>query len=325
MDDHLPTDGEFLDSLFVAPSSNYNPTNDPSFLRECVEVFLRNNVIPTGKDPENFVKEMFDPRHSFRGFYSDCLVNEARQALPAPHHYLFDTPLGFLHLEELNGFAIRTPRGNAAIILNKGVLLHAHLLGRCMLALTTWGAPEPFCSDHQPAAFAHAIVCLGRFVLCNDYEHLRKITVWNCPSIDPWDLQSAKISVAVQTFVLLHELGHVFHGHLDSSLVAPKYGLQVYLQNHVQEHEADRYAFHALMNRFGEDMSAIVAALLFGFFDLIDHLSFGAPISSPTHPAGRDRWSHLKKEFDLKDPQGQRFGRVDSMFELVVRLRDDLG
>jgi hypothetical protein len=319
---NLLTDEEYLDSLYESPTGYEAPTDDPAFLREAVEAAVQDGLVPLGTKPNAFVKEMFNPRESFRGAYGRSLVEECRRALPIDLEPVLDTPVGFLHLDELNGFASPTPRGNAVIVINRGVLLHAHLLGRCTLALSTYGSPDPFCRDHEAALFGHAIICLGRFVATGSYDHLKKIKVWNCPSLDPLDRQSAKFSVLVQLFVLLHEYGHVACGHLDPTRLAARRSVKVYAQNHAQEHEADAFAFTHTRSRFGEDAAAVAAATLFGFFNLIEHIVHGAPTPSVTHPSGMDRWTYLKQKFALQDPGRLRFGLIDSMFDMLIENRE---
>ena len=131
----LPTDEDYLDSLFVAPEKPFNPTDNPDFLNEAASKMLAAGAIPGDISPVEFVKAMFDPGQNFRGFKAKILVEEARKTLPESSSRVLSIHLGFLHLDDLNGFAARTPRGNVVIVLNMGILLHALLLGRCMLAL----------------------------------------------------------------------------------------------------------------------------------------------------------------------------------------------
>lgn len=252
----LPTDEEYLDSLYEPPKGYEDPTADAAFRREVAQAAVQGGLVPEGTTPDAFAKAMFDPREAFRGFYTRILVEECRKALPPTLHPVLDTPIGFSFLDELNGFATPTPRGKAVIVVNLGVLLHAHLLGRCTLALSSYGSPEPFCRDYQPAFFGHAIVCLGRFAATRRHEHLRKIKVWNCPSLGPLDLNSAKFSHLIQLFVLLHEYGHVSRGHLDPSRMIRKQRVSVYAQHHRQEHEADEFAPSELAHQIviGDDV-----------------------------------------------------------------------
>jgi hypothetical protein len=286
-----------------------------------LEVFSKNKVIPDGEDPVEFCRAMFDPRKSFRGFKTKLLIEQARATLPPDLHGLLETPLGFLHLDELNGFAARSPRGNAVIIMNMGILLHAQMLGRCALAVTTYSSAQPFCRDHEPAAFVHAIICLARYVHSADEGHMRRITVWRCPSIDPIDLKSAAISSFWEQFILLHEYGHVARGHLNASALTKKHGLDVYTLEHAQEYEADAFAFEHFCARHGQDRAAFTAALFFRFCDLVEHVAYDRPTASATHPCGRDRWQALKRHFDLDQAAPSASLEVESMFDMILSVR----
>src|SRR4051812_33698146 len=101
--DILPTDEEFLDSLFETPANHHNPTDNGAFLNEMLDVLSKHHVIPEGQDAVEFCRAIFDPQKGFRGFKTEVMTEEARKALPAKYHYLLDTPVGFLHLDELNG------------------------------------------------------------------------------------------------------------------------------------------------------------------------------------------------------------------------------
>jgi len=323
-DDILPTDEEFLQSLYQAPQDAHNPADDPTFLKESIEILIKGGAIPAGADPTDFVRAMFDPQRNFRGYKSSVMTNEARNCLPTSLHHLLDVPVAYLHIDELNGFVAPTPRGNAVIVLNLGIIRHAGMLSRCTLALVTYASPEPFCRDHQPAAFVHGIVSLARFVCTEDYDFLRKIVVWNCPSLEPLDIKGAQLGGVIEMFVLLHEYGHVASGHLNSSLITRKFGMDTYSQEHFQEHEADTFAFDHLEKRYGKNTSSFAAAVLFRFFDLIEHMVYGKPTSSSSHPAGRIRWDHLKEKFRLSDPEENGFGRVESLFDMILKVREGI-
>lgn len=264
---------------------------------------------------------MFNPRKNFRGGpKTTMLLQQARKVLPADQHQLLDTPLGFLHLHELQGFAIQTPRGNAAIIVNLGILLHAHMMGRCTLALTSWSSPEPFCRDHEPASFFHALIGLAKFCVTTNSRFLRGIKIWNCPSLGPYDLKSAHFGSMIEIFVLLHEYGHVWCGHLKETIQDRKLGLTRYSQSHAQEYEADSFAFSHLKNAHGVLAAGLVVVTLFRFFDLVEHEVYGKSTATNTHPSGRERWNRLKDDQRLR-PDEVPFEIVESMFDMAVKHR----
>ena len=200
MERKLPTDEEFLDALFEAspPDTQTNPTEDPAFLSEAVSMLSAGSVFPADIDISQKVKEMFDPRRAFRGWATQVLRDHAVSFLGADEQYLRAVPIGMLFSRELNGYAIKTPRGGAVIVLDKGILVIAGMLARCMLALTSWSSPEPYCRDHTPVDFVAAILCLANFDVTADYRYLNRVKVRDCPSLDPWDLQSVKIRLLIE-------------------------------------------------------------------------------------------------------------------------------
>ncbi|MER9947177.1 hypothetical protein [Mesorhizobium sp. M0047] len=108
------------------------------------------NIFPVDTDISQKVKEMFDPQRAFRGWATQALRDHAVSFLGADEQYLRSIPVGMLFLRELNGHAIKTPRGGAAIILDKCILVIEGMLARCMLALTSWSSPEPFVGNRPP-------------------------------------------------------------------------------------------------------------------------------------------------------------------------------
>jgi hypothetical protein len=323
MTQSLPTDEEFLDSLWEPPGKSRNPTDDPKFLEEASGLFREKNVFPEGTDAEQVVRDMFDSSKRFRGFYADEMRKRAAGYLTEKEAYLANIPLGHMQIDSLNGFAVPTPRGGAVIVINLGVILHTIMLSRCTLALTTWGSPHPYCRDHDPFAYIHAILCLAHFTLTSDEKFLEKIGVWNCPSLDSWDLKSAQLGTLAQDFLLLHEYGHIASGHLSSVTDTPKGSELVHSQSHAEEFEADNFAFKHLVAKLGIEAAGVPAVLVFRFLDLIEHIKYNAPHPSDLHPASRDRWLRLREKFAIADGK-QPSGSIELMFDRILSYRHDI-
>ncbi|ESZ04419.1 hypothetical protein NKH47_04125 [Mesorhizobium sp. M1060] len=316
MEEKLPTDEEFLDSLFEAsPDSRSDPTEDTAFLSEAVSMLRAGNVFPVDTDISQKVKEMFDPQRAFRGWATQGLRDHAVSFLGADEQYLRSIPVGMLFLRELNGYAIKTPRGGAVIVLDKGILVIAGMLARCMLALTSWSSPEPYCRDHTPADFVAAILCLANFDVTADYRYLDRVKVRHCPSLDPWDLQSVKLGLLIESFALLHEYGHIACGHVKSADTAG--GIS---QHHAREFEADEFAFHRLSSKHDLRAVGIAVVTFFRFLDLTEHVRRGKSHSTDTHPAAIDRWQRLCTSSGLKDPGKDHVVLIESMFDMILSV-----
>ena len=179
----------------------------PALLAEAAAMLRASGQFPTEVQLEKFVANMFDPERDFLGQKVQLLRQAAAPFLTADERSLLSVPIGFLHTEELNGCAVLTPRGGQVILLDLGVLLHMHLLGRSILALTSWSSPAPFCRDHEPVAWVRTIVALAKHALTLDDSHLAGIPTWHCPSLDAWDLKSAKFGANVELFVYCTNMG----------------------------------------------------------------------------------------------------------------------
>ena len=227
--------------------------------------------------------------------------------------------VGFLHTQALNGCAVRAPSGGKVILMDKGVLLHMQLLGRCILALTTWSAPAPYCRDHPPVAWFDAIVKLAQFANSMDPRFLQAITVWHCPSLEPWDLQSAKFATQVEVFVLLHEYGHVALGHLDPKRVATRGRFVVFQTDPAQEIEADAFGMQRMIEAAEAGAAALVAASFLRFVDLMEHLAHGGPVATATHPAARERLARIKQSTGLDAEAHAVIAQIESLFDVALR------
>jgi hypothetical protein len=317
--EYVPTDEEFLDSLYSHPAkSRAAGLRNPEFVREAAEALSNAKAIPENTDAEQFVRDLFNPRKDFRGPKIARLRVAAARHLAPEEQYLLDTPIGYLHTEELNGCAVRTPRGGAVILLDLGVLLHMHRLGCSVMSLCTWSSPEPFCRDHEPVAFVHTIVSLARYALSYDDRYLAGITTWNCPSLGKWDLQSAQFAGIAELFVLLHEYGHILSGHLDAAKVADNTELPILVKDHAQEYQADAVGFDRLTRQIDVMTASPVVLILFRFLDLIEHLRYGAPRGSNTHPPARERWLRLSEGINLTEEGKEWSRRIESLFDMIL-------
>ena len=250
----------------------------------------------------------------------EFIREEAAKYLHPQEQHLLKIPLGFLHTEELNACAVQTPRGNAIILFDIGVTLHLQFLGRCIMSLATYGSPTPFCRDHEPADFIDTIFLLASYATSYNDRYLEKIRTWNCPSLGEWDLTSATFASIADMFVALHEFGHIALGHLDSKNVMQKGTMTVYGKRHEQEFEADIFGFDRLVKKDTTAAPIIAVQTLFRFFDLCEHIRYGASHTSTTHPASQERWEKLEARVKMS-PDGQEYAkRVDMFFDMVISL-----
>ena len=312
-------DERFLQSLYERPTKWKAPL-DPAFITQAAEAMRATGRLPVDVDAEQFVRDMFSPEKDFRGPKIAMLREAAAPCLTAAERWLLDVPIGFLHTEELNGCAVLAPSGGKVLLIDMGVLLHMTLLGRSIMALTSWGAPEPFCHDHPPVAWFTTIILLAHHASSLDDRHLERITTWNCPTLGEWDRTSAKFAMSVELFVLLHEYGHVALDHLDRHRVVARDDLQVFATNHRQELEADLFGYRHHAQGTNAGAAAIAASTFFRFADVIEHVLHGAPRATRTHPSGRERLQHLKDSEPLAGKAAEAVAQVERVFDKVIEV-----
>jgi hypothetical protein len=112
-------------------------------------------------------------------------------------------------------------------------------------------------------------------------------------------------------FFILHEVCHVRERHQEPPAHETTWYQEAHLR-HVNELDADRWAFNTLLASFSNDMHlvAVAVALLFDSLDLLDRFDF-APMTRLTHPspAGR-KWRLMRL---LAAPEALEFLNKDKL------------
>ena len=200
----LPTDDEYLDELYIRFKDDEWVAMQEQFVTPDKLADAAQKAIEQGifkQDEMDKAVEVFREVHSpplyFRGKFIDAIRRVALELLKPYKERLESVPVGCLPTRILNATAFQTPRGGAVIVLDQGVIFQLAILVRSYFAYYTWNAPdhyargEPYCHDHSRAAFGLTIQQLATYVATENWEELRKITTWRCPSLPAYDLNPA--------------------------------------------------------------------------------------------------------------------------------------
>jgi hypothetical protein len=302
------SDQDFLTALMVesiAPHLRDKDMRDilERIVREAIEKQIAEGIIEP-KDKDQYLEIQLASIDPVRTFQNDALNRIRAQALNflgSERSLLERVPVGALSTLELNAFAIRTPRGGAAVSLNGNLWAFLKAIDYCAFATIFRGSPAAIGSHHSDEVYVQNLLLViqtirmeGIFVAPTE----GKYSISDC--IGPAARSDGIIALLMTTqltFILLHEYGHIYHGHLDANLIrrvlTGAADLDVYLTSHQQEFEADEFAVRRLLcssQDEGERQFYVMAvAMLFHLFDACEEKNGNDERLLGTHPASVDR------------------------------------
>jgi hypothetical protein len=255
----------------------------------------------------SYLQRLLDQSDPVKIFQNDNLQNLREKALTRlgnKRTHLEEVPVGIFSTQELNGFAIRTPRGGAAIALYDSLWLFLKIAYYCIFAIMFRKTPHAIGSHHSDEVYAvnllQSVLALrdGAIIIMSmegDYSIVDCVAEASRP-------EPIVVGQMLDTllFILLHEYGHIWHGHLDTTKTRRKMiadePTEVYTTSQMQEFEADLFAVSHMWNDNSKVMTdnymvLFSATVLFNLFDLCegntDQRSLG------THPRSLDRLAKI--------------------------------
>lgn len=238
---------------------------------------------------------------------------------------LEDAYVVLLPTEQLNARVFKAPSGRGVIVLNHAVILHVQLLVRTVLGFMTWHTEVPYSHDVSQEAFALAIIALARFVALGNWDALRgHQEALMPPNARGPDTQTIKWAELIEIFILLHEYGHLVHGHLEEGVEpSPLEGdLLEVPKRHQQEYVADAYAVQRLVKTNQEHLFprdvAFIVGLVLRFFVFCERL-YEPARPSTTHPTSEERWERVKEITNVAETPGAVASQLDSAFAAIER------
>jgi hypothetical protein len=310
MNRQLPTDEEFVKTLIESHKSH-------EFYRWAREAFrqIDNEKFEKEEKQLRFTKEESQEAREVlietfslasQGRYISEIKKSVLNLLDEQAAKVKTVPVLFLPSEDLNGFAIKTPRGGMLIAINIGIVFQLSQLINAYFSYSTWDAEDPYCHDYSKEEFRNTIIKLAKFAVTADWKQMGEIKTAICPSLPTYlNPVLAKTGTMIVIFILLHEYAHLLLGHIDSAALMPLEAIEGafverYTHSQIKEFEADRFALSKILQKVSKDKTgqmAFSAGLLFNYFDLCQRLSkaiTGADRSS-THPDPVERWQRIKR------------------------------
>lgn len=325
-----PPTKEFLDSIFERFSSERFKRNHELTARsydfERALQALRSESQPRvdREAAQAIAAEMGSTRALFDGLFIQDLRQLALSQTGEDRDLLEPVAVVACPTHSLNAIALLSPRGEAAIVLNLGVLGVLQLVIKASLAHMTWHDSNPYCRDSPQESYGAALVSLTEFVFTGDFEclapHRKTLSI-----VDPQH-RATQFTRIGEIFIVLHEYGHLREGHLkrQGRSMAPGARATIeYTRQQRLELEADAYAIKRLTtgpHPLAPSMACLMVGFLFRFFALCEAAK-GQKSGSRTHPPALTRWELIKDRSAVLRPT-EEDGDADRAAARMVRALD---
>jgi len=338
---HLPTDEQYLQLL-------YEQWSEPEYAQSLAKVSTEaaldaqvDRLVRLGvcsEEQREAAKEglrwFLSPQVTFRGGLIAGLRRVALHMLsrlPEHESKALSVPIGLLPITDLNGCAVRTPRGGTIIVINHGLITFVSKILESYLALSSWDSDTPYCKHHSKRDNASTIVGIANYLIRGDGPWMSSIAKTAlCPSQHAYEQLHDAFCYFAEVFVLLHEYGHVCLGHLDPnntshSRITQAPGVETYNTSQLQEFEADEFAFKVMLKSIEDSDSrpqmlpsdlALPIGVLLKFFELCELWSLTKVSHSEklTHPSGKARWEKIRPLAGVDRVPGSLAGQIDYVF-----------
>ncbi len=314
----INSDDEYLLSMYDACSAAQTTNVNWDHARRTADKLVERGIIPPELRQEacEALVESDDPARLFRGHATQKMLHAAFDYLGTPPAEAKRTLLAILPSTEYNAFACRGPFGAPIVVYNKVLILIQGFFIRSLLA---FAYPDSDVSTKRFSSADHAetILLLAAIAAGSPLVRGKDIRTTALMSGDV-PVEAATLSQALESFIVLHELGHIVKGHIDDcgfrAVTLGDTTIEAYSLSRDQEFEADLFAADAIFRKTTKKASlSLTAGLLFRFFDLIERITRSTPT---THPAALARWERIKSRFALEDEEWAR--ALDESFDFFA-------
>lgn len=275
------TDEEFLDRLADDLATRSYPENIEQMANHAADHAISEGRWPAGQREEylQMFRDNVDPILMRKGMLPDFLGAFALSCVPRKTRPLVQgTPVRIIATDELNAFALQTPRGNPAVILNSALFESLRTVFYSVFVLLSGQGPV---GSHSQRDFFNAILAMKQAVLSGTGLPPCENPIGDLVSqvSAPQEAVTDSMCIAL-VFVTLHEYGHIANGdhrnHAMRSVRVASHIVKAYRASHQREFAADLFAVNCI--RFKFRTSARRRALLFPiatllcFFALFDDM-----------------------------------------------------
>jgi hypothetical protein len=312
MNSDPPSDHDFLEKLMVdSASPHLNGMRDlfEKIIGKAVEEQIAKGLIDPKDRQEYFDLQIsgIDPARAFQGGELIRVKTKALECLRSERQAFEHVPVGALSVTELNAFAIRTPGGGAAVGLNMSLWAFLKIIDYCAIAMIFRKTPVAIGVHHTDNTYAQNILLVieairsGGFIIASSEG---KYSISDCVGPAAWPQKVVFSAMTTQlVFILLHEYGHIYHGHLNANLTrrvgSKGADIDVYLTSHRQEFEADEFAvrrlLHSMPDEGARQFCMMALSTLFLLFDACEEKKGEDSRLLGTHPASRDRLEKIRQ------------------------------
>jgi hypothetical protein len=285
--------------------------------------------------PENQVEYLVDPRRGYRGKDINELSHATLKLMGTNRRFVEYIPVCFVPSKDLNGCTITAPSGNHVILLSSATTWITPFLMKCTSAIENWRYSISSGSYNFKNNYCRALVQLAKFCTTGEITDLTQISEalrTEVEDIISFPMKESGVTtiahaVLFEMFLLLHEYGHIVHGHEDVSRSGSGFidavEVMVCKKMQAEEFEADRFAVQMLLDyseltqRLRPADLLVQPAILFGFWRIVEAYRAKNVVAGPeqvTHPDALLRWNKIAEFVKLENHPNSWVNNVQPWF-----------
>jgi hypothetical protein len=225
--------------------------------------------------------------------------------LPRQHELKLghDISIGSVNTTKINAVCTTDTRGHYAIVINSSLFTYLHKYGKLLSAVSN-PSIVTYCNRKSPETLTREDIMGYINELPQIYFVMNQVMGPMIHLNNEAQTIHMLILEIAEKFILGHELGHYFRGHLDNNA-----NTELFLgefqklknNNHDLEFEADDFGYELVKNWIaGSKPELLQEAFLYSGVSLVfTGLNSLNPYASETHPAPMDRLKRLFKNMEL--------------------------
>ena len=268
-----------------------------------------------------------------RTFFASELKRLTLASLPKRAPNFEHITIRVLPSRELNASAVKMPSGAPAVLLDLFTLQVIPVILECFHCAVTRESDDPISTEYTYDEYIRSLTNLAGYCASGDERLLAFSHAMEVAIPQRFSGLIGSQSFLIQTFLLLHEYGHIVKGHLSDEHITtlralPTRSVAIYENTTDQEFEADEFAFRILcqyVEEIGGDLRpAHIAEQIFvilAFFSLVEffHKPSSSRQISATHPEALERLRRIATLVDMDRDSSAWFDFAEKWIDDTIR------
>ena len=205
--------------------------------------------------------------------------------------------IGSVNSNDINAVCTTDLNGNYAVIINSSIFTYLHKYGKLLIAATNPSVVE-YCNRKSVKELSKKDILDYLIELPHIYFAVNEPKGPMIQLTEEYTYVHMRILEIAEKFILGHELGHYFKGHLSSNQFTELFlsnFRKLKNDNHLIEFEADGFAYDLIIKEKSYYEPTLILSAISLLFQGLNSLN---PYASETHPAPIERMTRLIKRLD---------------------------